>query len=75
MPDSVSGYRRRWLEGARGGRILATLLRGELYGVSASDPLPYITAVALLIAVIAVATAGPVRRAMRVDPMRSLRSG
>ncbi|MEO8458906.1 MAG: ABC transporter permease [Dokdonella sp.] len=51
----------------------ASFLSRELYGVSAADPLSYALLVAALIAVVAIATLAPLRRALRVDPMVALR--
>ena len=45
-----------------------------LYGVAPRDPLVLGSVVALLVAVVAVASLIPARRAMRIDPIVSLRS-
>jgi predicted permease len=50
------------------------LLRGSLYGVSATDPLTFAGVVVVLVAVGLVATLIPARRAMRVEPTRALQS-
>jgi predicted permease len=52
---------------------LTRLMRGMLYGVTATDPLTF-TVVALVFVLVAVAACYiPARRAMRVDPMIALR--
>jgi putative ABC transport system permease protein len=60
--------------GLFGAWALSRVLAGQLYGISARDPLTY-AAVALLLGTVAfAATWLPARRATRVDPMISLRS-
>jgi ABC-type antimicrobial peptide transport system permease subunit len=55
------------------GLALTRFMSGLLFGVSASDPLTYVT-VTLLLLVVAVATCLiPARRAARVDPIVALR--
>ena len=60
------------------GCLLATfgsrLVASRLYGVSAGDPRAYISAIASLVAVAAVATLVPAWRASRLDPAETLRS-
>ena len=53
-----------------GGKILAT----QLYGISARDPVTFLTIAALLAAVALVASAVPALRASRIDPMDALRA-
>jgi putative ABC transport system permease protein len=55
---------------ALSGRVLQSLL----YGVSGLDPVAYLVAATLLLAVAAVANLVPALTAARVDPMRALRS-
>lgn len=54
---------------------LAQVVSGMLYGVSPHDPLTFTVAPLLLIAVAALASYVPVRRALRVDPIVALRAG
>ena len=53
---------------------LSRVLTSQLYGVSARDPLTYVGVALLLGAVALAASYLPARRALRVDPMASLRS-
>ena len=54
--------------------LVSRFLRGMLFGVAPSDPLTLIAASALLVAIAALASWIPARRAARVDPVRTLRS-
>ena len=54
--------------------LLARLLQGELYGVTASDPRTYVTTAVVLLTVALAAGYLPARRAMRVDPVVALRA-
>jgi putative ABC transport system permease protein len=52
---------------------LARLIRGMLFGVTAGDPLVFGGVSVLLVAVAAVASYLPARRALRIEPTRALR--
>ncbi len=60
--------------GLAGALGLSRLLRGLLFGVGPTDPVTFAAAPAVLLAVAALASYLPARRAARVDPMIALRS-
>jgi putative ABC transport system permease protein len=62
------------LLGLSGAWVLSRLLTSQLYGVSARDPVTYVSVALLLGAVALAASYMPARRALKVDPMSSLRS-
>jgi predicted permease len=61
--------------GLVGAAIVTRLLRGMLFGVTSTDPLTFIALAILVVAVSALASFLPARRATRVDPLTALRSG
>jgi putative ABC transport system permease protein len=60
--------------GLLGAFAMTQALRKALYQVSATDPATFLGVAALLLAIAAVASWAPARRATRVDPMVSLRA-
>lgn len=60
--------------GVGGAWALSRILESMLYGVSARDPLTFVLAPVLLIAVTIVATLVPARAASRVDPVKAIRT-
>jgi putative ABC transport system permease protein len=52
---------------------ITRLISGLLFGVSATDPLTFVSLAALLSLAALAASYVPARRAMRVDPMVALR--
>jgi ABC-type antimicrobial peptide transport system permease subunit len=61
------------LAGSAAALAATRLLESELYGVTPSDATTYVTAAAVLAATVLLAAARPLWRALRIDPMRSLR--
>ena len=60
--------------GLLGARALTGFMGAILYGVTATDPVTFVGAPLVLLAVLAVATWLPARRAARVDPIDALRA-
>jgi putative ABC transport system permease protein len=50
-----------------------TLLGTALYGVSATDPISFARALALVLGIVIIATLVPARRASRTSPLSALR--
>jgi predicted permease len=79
--DVINGvlqqFRRPIAWGLAGGFLMAAglsrVLHRELFGLSPFDPVSYISAAALFTIVAALATAGPLRRALKVDPISALK--
>jgi putative ABC transport system permease protein len=61
--------------GAAGALALSRVMESLLYEVSTTDPITFVTVVAILAAVGAAAAYLPTKRATRVDPLIALRSG
>jgi len=62
------------LVGALGARWASKLLESMLYGVGRTDPLSFLIGVAVLLATALAACLVPVRRAVAVDPLTSIRA-
>ncbi|HSC28005.1 MAG TPA: ABC transporter permease [Vicinamibacterales bacterium] len=60
--------------GTLGAVLLARSLRSLIYGVSPHDPVSFLAVPLLLFLVVALASAGPARRATRVSPLVALRT-
>jgi predicted permease len=60
--------------GMAGSRVLSSALGSLLFGITSGDPVTFIEAATLLIAVAAIAGYIPARKASRIDPMVALRS-
>ena len=60
--------------GLAGAAVLTRVLSGQLFGVSATDPLTFLAVPAILIMVALVACVVPAKRALAVDPASVIRS-
>jgi len=49
------------------------VLRGRLYGISNFDPATYLAATAVFLVTVTIAAILPARRALRIDPLSTLR--
>jgi putative ABC transport system permease protein len=54
--------------------LLTRVLRGQLYEVSATDPLTFLLVPAILLVVAVIACVVPARRAIAVDPATTIRA-
>ena len=54
--------------------MLTPLLEWQLYGISPMDPLTYVSVALTLATTAAIAALVPARRAMRIDPAKTLRA-
>jgi ABC-type antimicrobial peptide transport system permease subunit len=61
------------LIGIAGAAAVSRILEGVLFGISALDPLAFLGAALCLIAVALAASLAPARRALRADPLTTLR--
>jgi putative ABC transport system permease protein len=60
--------------GTAGALALTRLMVSMIHGVSTTDPLTFVTGIALLVAIAALASCVPALRAARVDPVEVLRA-
>jgi ABC-type antimicrobial peptide transport system permease subunit len=63
------------LAGTAAALASSRFLESELYGITPSDPSTYVSAAAVMCITVLLAAARPLARALRIDPMRSLRDG
>jgi putative ABC transport system permease protein len=59
--------------GALSSLLLTRVLKSQLYGVSATDPVTFVVAPGVLTAVALLACYVPALRAIRIDPVAALR--
>ena len=60
--------------GLSAGLVVARLFRSMLFGVTSADPLTLIATCGLIVGVAVCAVVGPLRRALRLDPVQVLRA-
>jgi putative ABC transport system permease protein len=61
------------LAGLAGAWALGRTLTSQLYGLTAGDPRTLASVIGLLVTMAVVAAAGPLRRALRIDPVMTIR--
>jgi ABC-type antimicrobial peptide transport system permease subunit len=59
--------------GIAGAALVSRAVESQLFGITPTDPVTFVSTTALLAAVAAIASYVPARRATRVDPVRVLR--
>jgi ABC-type antimicrobial peptide transport system permease subunit len=60
--------------GLAGASMLTRVLRGQLFGVSTTDPMTFVAVPAILVVVAMIACVVPARRALAVDPASTIRA-
>jgi ABC-type antimicrobial peptide transport system permease subunit len=59
--------------GLAGASMLTRVLRGQLFGISTTDPMTFVAVPAILVVVAMIACVVPARRALAVDPASTIR--
>jgi predicted permease len=60
--------------GLAGASMVTRILRGQLFGVSTTDPMTFVAVPAILVVVAMIACVVPARRALAVDPASTIRA-